>query len=79
MASYFKNNVYGDGRNRNRGTFWNYFAVTLMHDFPSLLIECGFVTDSVEAMALANSTHQAGLCNAIVNAIDEYFSENTTS
>lgn len=79
MASYFKNNVYGDGRNRNRGTFWNYFAVTLMHDFPSLLIECGFVTDSVEAMALANSTHQDGLCNAIVNAIDEYFSENISS
>lgn len=79
MADYFKNSVYMDGRNRNRGAYWNYFAVTLMHDYPSLLIECGFVTDSVEAMALANSTHQNGLCDAIVDAIAEYFLANTTS
>lgn len=78
MAKYYQG-VYGDGKNRDRGAYWNYFAVTLMHDFPSLLIECGFVTDSTEAMVLANSTHQSGLCDAIVNAIDTYFSRNTTS
>lgn len=72
MANYYKNNVYGDGKNRNRGAKYEYFAVTLQQEYASILVECGFVSDYSEAMALNNSTHQSGLANAIVEAVSEY-------
>lgn len=72
MATYYQNSVYGDGKNRNRGAKYEYFAVTLQQEFASILVECGFVTDYSEAMALNNSTHQAGLSSAIVDAVKEY-------
>lgn len=72
MARYYENNVYGDGKNRNRGAKYNYFAVTLEQEFASILVECGFVTDYKEAMALNDSSHQQGLANAIVEAVQEY-------
>ena len=72
MASYYQNSVYGDGKNRDRGAKYDYFAVTLEQEFASILVECGFVTDYNEAMALNNSTHQAGLAGAIVEAVREY-------
>ena len=72
MANYYQNSVYGDGKNRDRGAKYDYFAVTLEQEFASILVECGFVTDYSEAMALNSSTHQAGLAGAIVDAVREY-------
>ena len=72
MAGYYERNVYGDGKNRNRGAKYNYFAVTLEQEFASILVECGFVTDYQEAMAMNSSTHQSGLASAIVDAVKEY-------
>ncbi len=74
MANYYERNVYGDGKNRDRGAKYNYFAVTLEQEFASILVECGFVTDYDEAMALNNPTHQSGFASAIVDAIREYIS-----
>ncbi len=74
MAQYYSSYVYGDGKNYNRGAKYNYFAVTLEQSFPSILVECGFVTDYQEAMALNNTSVQLGLANAIVSAMEEYFS-----
>lgn len=74
MATYYQNNVYGDGKNRNRGAYYNYFAVTLQQEFASVLVESGFVTDYTEAMALNNPDHQYGLANAIVQGIKDYIS-----
>jgi len=74
ISSYFTNNVYSDGANKNRGDKWDYFYVTLQHDFPSILVELAFVTNMEEAMALANTTHQNGIADALVNGISEYFS-----
>lgn len=72
MAGYYQNNVYGDGKNRDRGAKYNYFAVTLEQEFASILVECGFVTDYKEAMAMNDSGNQTGLANAMVEAIAEY-------
>lgn len=74
MATYYENNVYGDGKNRNRGAYYNYFAVTLQQEFSSVLVESGFVTDYTEAMALNDPTNQAGLASAIVQGIRDYLS-----
>ena len=56
----------------DRGEQYNYFFVTQQQDFPSVLIECGFVTNYTEAMALANSTHQDGIAQAIVDGAADY-------
>lgn len=75
MGAYYKNSVYKDGKNYNRGAKYNYFTVTLEQSFPSVLVECGFVSNYEEAMALASSDVQLGLSNAIVSAIEEYLSK----
>lgn len=72
MGKYYTNNVYGDGKNHNRGAKYDYFAVTLEQEFASILVECGFVSDYKEAMALNDSGNQYGLANAIVEGISEY-------
>lgn len=76
MARYYENHVYNDGKNRNRGAKYNYFAVTLEQEFPSILIESGFVTDSKEAMALNNPSVQDGLADAIVDSVIQFFARN---
>ena len=76
LGNAWKNQIYGDGVNRIRGkdgTFWNWFDVTLMQDFPSVLVELGFVSDYTEAMALYNSSNQDIPVNALINGINNYY------
>ena len=73
MADYYRDYVYMDGVNRNRGAKYNYFAVTLEQEFPSILVESGFITDYEEAMALNDPDVQYGLADAITSAVIEYF------
>ncbi len=72
MGSYLYNHVDGGGQG-DRGAKYNYFFVTQQQDFPSILVESGFVTNYTEAMALANSKHQKKLAKAIVTGITNYF------
>ncbi len=76
MGDYYQDYVYGNNKNYNRGAKYNYFTVTLEQQFPSILIECGFVTDEKEAMALNNPTHQQGFANAITEAVIKYIAGN---
>ncbi len=73
MAQMWKNDIYKDGKDRNRGDLWNWFAVTLLQDFPSVLIELGFVTDSVEGIHLSKSSTQQLLAEAIADGVAAYF------
>lgn len=77
IGSYLHNNVHSEAY--DRGEKYNYFYVTQQQDFPSVLVECGFVTNYTEAMALANSTHQNGIAQAVVDGISDYFSRCTYS
>lgn len=71
IGSYLGSNVdNADGM--DRGEQYNYFFVTQQQDFPSVLIECAFVTNYTEAMALANPTHQDGIAQAIVDGAADY-------
>ncbi len=79
IASYFTNNVYSDGANKNRGAKYSYYQVTLEQDFPSVLIEVGFVDNIEDAMAMASSSHQKGIAKAIVNGIKSYLSRSSIS
>ncbi len=73
IGSYLSENVHGGG-DCNRGAKYNYFFVTQQQDFPSILIESGFVTNYNEAMALADSSHQYNIANAIAKGVSRYFS-----
>lgn len=75
VAGYYKNSVYQDGVNRNRGAKQSTYWVTLQQDFPSIMIETGFVSNYEEAMALNNPTHQNGIADSIVRAMESYFGQ----
>jgi N-acetylmuramoyl-L-alanine amidase len=79
VAGYFTNNVYSDGENKNRGAKSSYFWVTVQQDFPSVLVELGFVSNIEDAMALANEEHQDGIADAIVRGIRAYLSRSPIS
>ncbi|MCI7766560.1 MAG: N-acetylmuramoyl-L-alanine amidase [Oscillospiraceae bacterium] len=71
IGSYLGNNV-DMAEGMDRGEQYNYFFVTQQQDFPSVLIECAFVTNYTEAMALADPTHQNGIAEAIVRGAADY-------
>ncbi len=79
ISSYFSNNVYSDGANKNRGAKYSYYKVTLQQDFPSILVETGFVSNEEDAYALANSTHQKNIAASIVKGIQSYISRSNIS
>lgn len=71
LGSYLSSNV-DMAEGMDRGEQYNYFFVTQQQDFPSVLIECAFVTNYTEAMALADPTHQSGIAEAIVRGAADY-------
>ncbi|MDE7234421.1 MAG: N-acetylmuramoyl-L-alanine amidase, partial [Ruminiclostridium sp.] len=79
LATYYAGNVYADGANKNRGAKYSYYSVTLPQDFPSVLIETGFVDQIDDAMALASPTHQKGIAKAIVTGVKNYIARSSIS
>lgn len=79
VASYYTSNVYADGADKNRGAKYSYFDVTLQQDFPSVLIETGFVSEIQDAMALASPEHQKGIARAIVTGVKNYIARSNIS
>ena len=69
LSAYFTNNVYADGGSFNRGAKYEYWDVCLQQDFPSTLVEMGFVSNYEEAMALGNPEKQQGIAEAIAEGI----------
>lgn len=79
IAAYCRNSVYTDYADKNRGAKYSYYHVTLQQDFPSVLVETGFVDNIQDAMALASETHRKGIAAAIVNGIKKYISRSSIS
>lgn len=79
IAGYFSGNVYSDGANKNRGAKYSYYKVTLQQDFPSILIETGFVSNEEDALALADPEHQKNIAAGIINGIKSYIGRSNLS
>ena len=79
VSGYFTSNVYSDGASKNRGPKYSYYWVTLQQDFPSVLVETGFVSNEEDALALANSTHQKNIAKRIINGIQAYIGRSNIS
>lgn len=71
IASFFTNTIY-DGKNMCKGNYYDYFAVTTQQDFPSVLIETGFISNYREASTLAVAANQNAIADAIVDGIEDY-------
>lgn len=79
IADYFTNNVYSDGANKNRGAKWSYYIMTLEQDFPSVMIEVGFVTNEEDALSMANPNHQKNIASRIIKGIQAYIGRSDLS
>ncbi|MDR0197758.1 MAG: N-acetylmuramoyl-L-alanine amidase, partial [Oscillospiraceae bacterium] len=79
VAAYFGANVYSDGVNSNRGAKYSYYWVTVQQDFPSVMVELGFVTNYEDAMALASEKHQKGIADAIASGVLKYLGRSGIS
>lgn len=79
IADYFTNNVYSDGANKNRGAKWSYYMMTLEQDFPSIMIEVGFVTNEEDALSMAAPNHQKNIASRIVKGIQSYIGRSELS
>ncbi len=63
---------YGIG-NRAQVLTWSPFFVTRLHDCPSVLIECGFMTNANNMTKLVDPTYRDKMTDAIVQAVVSYF------
>jgi len=79
ISNYYRNYVYSDGADKNRGAKYSYYHVTLQQDFPSVLVETGFVDHKSDAMALASEAHRKGIASAIVEGIKAYLGRSAIS
>lgn len=76
LSSFF-DNLYADGTKSNRSEKYDYFQVTLLPNFPSVLVEMGFVSNERECLAMANSDNQVKMAEAIAQGILDYYARCT--
>lgn len=57
---------------QSRGARWDPFYVTRVHDCPSVLIECGFVSNSQDLVLLCDSDFCKRLCAAFARGVTAY-------
>lgn len=79
LSDYYDGEVYADGTKSSRGAKYSYYWVTLQQDFPSVLVEMGFISNERECMVMANNTYQQGMAQAIANGIYAYFARSGLS
>ncbi len=79
LSGYYDNEVYADGTQSSRGAKYSYYWVTLQQDFPSVLVEMGFISNERECMTMANNTYQQGMAQAIANGVYAYFARSGLS
>ena len=77
LVNAYVNTIYGTRKDTiDRGTVFYPFSVTRIEECPSVLIECGYVTNLSECKILQNSVYQDTIASAIANGIRDYFSQS---
>ncbi len=77
LAAFYTNQIYGT--DYSRGDKYSYYWVTLQQDFPSVLVEMGFISNEEECMVMANDANQDRMAAAIANGVYGYFSRSGIS
>ncbi len=70
LASFYTQSVHGV--NKSEGARFDYFYVTTQPDFPSILVEMGYITNYTEAAVLTNPDYQKQIAQAIAEGISNY-------
>ncbi len=81
IVSAYKNTVYAEKTSEfrskvSRGADYYAFRVLRVEECPAILIEYGFVTNTLECQKLQNSTVRDVLARATVNGIKNYIASN---
>ncbi len=74
LAAFYRDDVYGT--DYSRGDKYSYYWVTLQQDFPSVLVEMGFISNEEECMVMASPANQDRLAAAIANGVYSYFARS---
>lgn len=72
LNAYYKNSIYGGGSISNLTDKYSEFYVTRVHEYASVLVEYGFVSNPTELAKISNPAYQRGLANATVQGIKNY-------
>lgn len=81
IVSAYKSTIYAEKSSEfrskvSRGTNYYAFRVLRVEECPAILIEYGFVTNTLECQKLQNSTVRDVLARATVSGIKKYISSN---
>ena len=79
LSVYYDYSVYNDGTQSSRGDKYSYYWVTLQQDFPSVLVEMGFISNERECMVMADSSYQSGIAQSIADGVKAYFARSGLS
>jgi N-acetylmuramoyl-L-alanine amidase len=72
LASAIQNHLIRETERRNRGVKrGNLYMTKVSNSIPSVLVECGFMTNREEAELLKNQSYREKCANAIVNGLAE--------
>lgn len=69
------NNVSAELGYRNRGTKDNNFYVIKNTTMPSILLECGFISNASEAKKVADEANQSKLAVIIAKQVNKMFNK----
>ncbi len=72
LCDYVQENLISQTNAFNRGVKTSNFVVLRENIIPSILIECGFVTNENECNKLIDKNYQNTLSNAILNGINKF-------
>ncbi|MBQ8171508.1 MAG: N-acetylmuramoyl-L-alanine amidase [Oscillospiraceae bacterium] len=76
LSALYDNQIYADGTVSSRGDKYSYYWVTLQQDFPSVLVEMGFISNERECMVMADDANQGKIAEAIANGVYTYFARS---
>ena len=78
IVSAYNNSIYsGQGKTKaDRGTSFYAFKVSRIEECPAVLIEYGFVSNTIECQALQNASTREILAKATVTGIKNYISNS---
>ena len=74
FSQYTAGNVAQALGTQNRGGKFGYYYVTRSMQYPSILVEGGFMTNPTEYNKLVTPAYQKKMASAIANSISSYFS-----
>ena len=58
---------------KSKGTHFCPFHVTRVENCPSILIECGFISNPTELEMMKKASNQTHIAKGIYNGIEKYF------